>query len=136
MRARVADAFLDTNVILYLLSADTSKADRAAELLERGGFVSVQVLNEFTAVAMRKLHMEIAEIREILATVRQLCKVVPLDLTTHDRALELVEHHRLSIFDALIVSAAIGVDCTTLWSEDLHHGHKIERLTIKNPFVA
>ena len=136
MRTRVAEAFLDTNVIVYLLSADASKADRAAELLERGGLVSVQVLNEFTAVAMRKLRMKIAEIRGVLTTVRALCKVIPLDLATHDRALELVERHRLSIFDALIVSAAIGADCTTLWSEDLHHGHRIERLTIRNPFVA
>jgi predicted nucleic acid-binding protein len=136
MRTRVADAFLDTNILIYLLSADASKADRAGELLERGGIVSVQVLNEFTAVAIRKLHMKVVEIREILATVRQLCKVIPLDLTTHDRALELVERHRLSIFDALIVSAAIGADCTTLWSEDLRHGHKIDRLTIRNPFVS
>jgi predicted nucleic acid-binding protein len=136
MRTRVADAFFDTNVLVYLLSADASKADPAGELLERGGTVSVQVLNEFVAVAMRKLRMQIVEIREILATVRQLCEVISLDLATHDRALELVEHHRLSIFDALIVSAAIGAGCTTLWSEDLHHGHKIERLTIRNPFVA
>ena len=39
--------FFDTNVVLYLLSADAAKADRAEELLAIGGTISVQVLNEF-----------------------------------------------------------------------------------------
>jgi predicted nucleic acid-binding protein len=50
-----ADNFFDTNVLLYLLSKDTAKADRAEVLLASGGVVSVQVLNEFASVASRKL---------------------------------------------------------------------------------
>ena len=46
-----AENFFDTNVILYLLSADTGKADRAEVLLTAGGTISVQVLNEFASVA-------------------------------------------------------------------------------------
>ena len=57
MRTLVADAF-DTNVVLYLLSGDAAKANRAAQLLERGGTISVQVLNEFTAVSVRKIRHE------------------------------------------------------------------------------
>ncbi len=136
MRTRVAKVFFDTNVLLYLLSGDASKADRAEELLENDGIVSVQVLNEFVAVATRKLRMKIREIREILATVRGVCEVRPLDIETHDRALDLAERNRLSIYDALIVAAALRADCTTLWTEDLHHGQKFERLTIRNPFLG
>ncbi len=44
-------AFFDTNILLYLLSGDTEKADRAEALLMKGGVISVQVLNEFAAVA-------------------------------------------------------------------------------------
>lgn len=135
MRTLVADAF-DTNVVLYLLSGDAAKANRAAQLLERGGTISVQVLNDFTAVAIRKFGMKISEIREILATVRRLCEVRPLDIETHDRALDLAQRHRLSIYDALIVAAAMRAGCTTLWTEDLHHGQKVERLTIRNPFIG
>jgi predicted nucleic acid-binding protein len=47
--------FLDTNVILYLLSGDATKADRAQALLDAGGTISVQVLTEFASVARRKL---------------------------------------------------------------------------------
>jgi predicted nucleic acid-binding protein len=135
MRTLVADAF-DTNVVLYLLSGDAAKANRAAQLLERGGTISVQVLNEFTAVAVRKFGMKISEIRELLATVRQSCEVTPLDVTTHEQALELAERYRMSIYDALIVAAALRADCTTLWTEDLHHGQKFQRLTIRNPFIG
>lgn len=131
----MADAFLDTNILLYRLSGDAFRAGRANELLERGGVVSVQVLNEFAAVARRKLRLNIPEIRDVLDIVRSLCEVVPLELGTHDRALDLAERYKFSIYDALIVAAAIRADCTTLWTEDLHHGQKIERLTIRNPFI-
>ncbi len=49
-----AEAFFDSNVLIYLLSDDQAKASRAEELLGRGGTISVQVLNEITNVARRK----------------------------------------------------------------------------------
>ena len=41
----MSGSFLDTNVLLYLVSDDTAKADRAEALVALGGTVSVQVLN-------------------------------------------------------------------------------------------
>ena len=61
-----ADSFFDTSVLLYLLSED-SKADRIEELLAERGTISVQVLNEFAAVALRKLRMPLSDVREILS---------------------------------------------------------------------
>lgn len=78
--------FLDTNVILYLLSGDATKADRAQALLDAGGTISVQVLNEFASVARRKAGCTWPEIGEILATVRALCRLRPLTVEVHDRA--------------------------------------------------
>jgi predicted nucleic acid-binding protein len=129
--------FFDTNVVLYLLSADTAKADRAEELLAIGGTISVQVLNEFAAVASRKLRMSLIEIREVLAQIRVVCAVEPITIETHERALRIVERYGFSIYDALIVSAALLAGCKTLHSEDLQDGQVIERqLTIRNPFAA
>jgi predicted nucleic acid-binding protein len=129
--------FFDTNVVLYLLSADPAKADRAEELLAIGGTISVQVLNEFVAVASRKLHMSWIEIREVLAQVRAVCAVEPVTIETHERALRLAERHGTSIYDALIVSAALLANCKTLHSEDMQDGQVIERqLTIRNPFTT
>ena len=129
--------FIDTNVVLYLLSADPAKADRAEELLAIGGTISVQVLNEFVAVASRKLRMSWIEIREVLAQVRAVCAVEPVTIETHERALRLAERYGISIYDALIVSAALLANCKTLHSEDMQDGQVIERqLTIRNPFTT
>ena len=129
-----ADAFLDTNVIVYLLSADAAKADRAEALLADGGVVSVQVLNEFAATARRKARLDFAEIRDVLGVVRSTCEVVPLDLETHALGLDVAERYRISVYDGLIIAAALRAGCTVLYSEDLQHGQRIEGLTIRNPF--
>ena len=132
-----AEDFFDTNVLLYLLSADAAKANRAEELLASGGTISVQVLNEFVSVASRKLRMPWAEIREVLAQVRAVCVVEPMTVETHERALKLAERYGLSIYDALIVAAALLAGCNTLQSEDMQNGQLIDRkLKIRNPFAA
>ena len=126
--------FFDTNVLLYLLSAEDARADRAEALLAGGGHISVQVLNEVAAVATRKLRMPWAEVREVLATVRAVCQTHPLTLDTHDRALSIGERYQLSFYDASIIAAALIAGCDVLYSEDLQHGQLIEQLEIRNPF--
>jgi predicted nucleic acid-binding protein len=129
--------FFDTNVVLYMLSADTVKADRAEELIAAGGTISVQVLNEFVSVASRKLRMSWIEIREVLTQIRAVCEVTPMTIETHEGALRLAERYGFSIYDSLIVSAALLADCTTLRSEDMQDGQVIDRvLTIRNPFTS
>lgn len=92
-----AERFLDTNVLLYLLSGDGARADRAEAEVGAGGVVSVQVLNEFASVASRKLGMSIREIREVLTTIRSVCSVVPLTEDTHDLGLSIAERYGLSV---------------------------------------
>jgi predicted nucleic acid-binding protein len=131
-----AKAFIDTNVLLYLLSADAAKADPAEEVIQAGGAVSVQVLNEFASVATRKLKMPMADVRQVLDTIRAVCEIVSLTEETHVLGLDIAERYRLSIYDAMIVSAALLSNCATLWSEDLHHGLIVEqRMTVRNPFA-
>ena len=130
-----AERFFDTNILLYLLSGDEAKADRAEKELSSGGVLSVQVLNEFAAVAVGKLNMPISEIREVLSAIRSVCNVVPLTDETHDLGLAIIERYALSIYDAMIVAAALLAGCKTLLSEDLRHGQTINgNLKIKNPF--
>jgi predicted nucleic acid-binding protein len=132
-----SDRFVDTNVLLYLLSADNAKADRAEATLAGGGVLSVQVLNEFAAVASRKLRMSIPEIREMLTTIRAVCRVVPISEETHDLGLHVAERYRLSIYDSMVVASALMSGCSELLSEDLQHGQRIEdQLVIRNPFAG
>lgn len=128
--------FLDTNVLLYLLSGDGPKANRAETLLAGRAIVSVQVLNELANVAVRKLGLTWRELSDLIAAVRAKCEITPLTEEVHDQARELAERYRLSFYDASIVSAALEAGCRVLYSEDLQHGLKIDRsLTIRNPFA-
>jgi len=129
------DSFFDTSVLLYLLSSDSQKANRAEELLGHAGIISVQVLNEFTAVAYRKLKMSLAEIREVLETVRNICRTDPLSTAEHDKAHELAERYGFSFYDSVIIASALRAGCKILYSKDLQHGQIIERqLKVINPF--
>lgn len=129
-------AFLDTNILLYLLSADPIKAGKAEDVVANGGIISVQVLNEFASVASRKLQMPFEDIQEILAQIRTICTAEPITVDTHDRGMQLAMQYSLSIYDAMIVAAALLAGCTTLYSEDMHDGQVIDQqLTIKNPFL-
>ncbi len=130
-----ARPFLDTNVLLYLLSGDTTKADKAEALLATGCIISVQVLNEFASVATRKFGMSWEEVSEVLAVIRRSARVELLSTETHDRGLEIAEQYRISVFDAMIVAAALLSSCSVLYSEDLHDGLRVDRaLSVRNPF--
>jgi predicted nucleic acid-binding protein len=131
-----SEVFLDTNVLLYLLSSDAAKADRAEALAAAGGVISVQVLNEFVSVASRKLRMRMSEIREVLSAIRAVCSVEPLSIQTHDLGFDLAQRFGLTIYDALIIAAALLAKCRIVYSEDLQDGQIIESLTVRNPFAG
>lgn len=131
----MASAFFDTNVILYLASEDSAKADQADEVLARGGVVSVQVLNEFVNVSTRKYRRPWPAVEETLSVVRALCRVEPLTLAVHEAAVVLARDHRFALYDALIVASARIAGCDTLFTEDMQHGRVIDgALTILDPF--
>lgn len=128
-------SFLDTNVLIYALAEDDRRTPRADALLAEGGTISVQVLNEFTAVARRKLRLDWPQIADLIRVARRLCgPVMPMSENVHDAARRLAEQHDFSFYDALIVASALEAGCTTLWSEDMQNGRAIEGLTIRNPF--
>jgi predicted nucleic acid-binding protein len=133
----VAEAFFDTNVLLYLVSADTRKADIAETTIAGGGHLSVQVLNEFVSVARRKAGLDWREIDDVLGSVRQVCRVHPLTAETHDAARSLAQNHGLSFYDALIVASALLAGCDVLFTEDMQHGQRFDRaLQVRNPFLV
>jgi predicted nucleic acid-binding protein len=129
--------FFDTNVLLYVASGDPAKADRAEELIGVGGMISVQVLNELTNVARRKMGMSWMETRAFLSMIRELLLVQPITVEIHETGLALAERYELSIYDAMITASALHADCDTLWSEDMQDGIVLDdRLRIVNPFRA
>lgn len=131
----MTSAFLDTNVLLYLLSADIRKADRAEMLMAEGGVISVQVLNEFAHVARRKFQAPWPAVHASLEAMRANLVVTPLTLEAHALGLEIAERRRLSVFDGQLLASALVSGCEVFYSEDMQHGQAIADLTIRNPFV-
>ncbi|HEX6860656.1 MAG TPA: PIN domain-containing protein [Caulobacteraceae bacterium] len=133
----MSEAFIDTNVALYLVGGEPSKATMAERLIGRGGVVSVQVLTEFTDVMRRKYKASWPIVRDLLAALRANVQITPVTLETHELGLIIAERYGFRVYDAQLVAAALQAGCTTFWSEDLHDGQVIDgRLTIRNPFRA
>jgi predicted nucleic acid-binding protein len=128
-------SFFDTNVLVYLASGDAAKADQAEAALAAGGAISVQVLNELTNVARRKMRMSWADTHAFLNMLRGLLTVHPITVETHETGLALAERYGLATYDAMIAASALHARCDTLWSEDMQHGMALDKgLRIVNPF--
>ena len=131
----VADRFfIDSNIALYIVEPNGSKAERVFEILDEHPVITVQVLNEFANVARKKHKLDWIEIRDGLEHLVDCCEVLPLTQGVHVRALEIAEKNLIGIYDALIVAAAELSGCDTLYTEDLNNGQRIGRVTIVNPF--
>jgi predicted nucleic acid-binding protein len=129
-------AFFDSNVLIYAIVSGDSRRERAQQLVAQGGVISVQVLNEFVAVARRKMRVPWEDLIDALGAVRILFPFpVAITIATHEAALEIARKYGFGIYDAMIVSSAIEENCSTLYSEDLQDGQVVDgKLTIRNPF--
>jgi predicted nucleic acid-binding protein len=130
-------SFFDSTVLVYIASGDAAKADQAEAAVAAGGAISVQVLNEITNVARRKMKMSWADIHAFLDTLRGLLTVYPLTVEVHETGLRLAQRYGFSLYDAMIAASALDAGCDTLWSEDMQHGMALdEGLRIVNPFLV
>lgn len=132
-----APVFVDTNVFVYAYDpGEPVKRQRARELLASASDVvlSTQVLQEFYAAVVRKLHSVTPE--TALAAVRALAehRVIQVDPELIFEAIGSSQTEQLAFWDALILAAAQRARCIELWSEDLQHGRRYGNLTVLNPF--
>jgi len=130
-------AFFDSNILLYLVGSDDRRADHVETLIAAGGTISVQVLNEVAHVARRKMNLPWEDANAILMRFRTIFDVVPLTVEVHANGLRLAERYKLSVYDSMILAAAIQSGCDEVLSEDMHDGLRVDgKLTIRNPFRA
>lgn len=95
--------------------------------------ISTQVLQEFVNIALRKLRLPVEQVRSRLAVYERF-EVVPASPQGFRAALDLTVLHKLSLYDAMIVEAAVRAGCAELLSEDLQAGAVIAGVRIVNPF--
>jgi predicted nucleic acid-binding protein len=126
--------FFDSNVLLYSATEDELKAARAEALMELGGVISVQVLNEIANVLRRK-QTGWMEMVDYLGRLRIALDVKAFTLREHVTGLAVMERYKLATYDAMLVASALLAGCDVFWSEDMHDGLVVEgALTIRNPF--
>jgi predicted nucleic acid-binding protein len=136
-----ATTFIDTNVLLYAASnapADSAKRTVARQVLTEPqiGF-SAQVLQEFYAAAVTKQRLAMAH-DEAIAVLQSLAlfPVWPISRELVLAAIDAKERHRISYWDAAIITAARQLGCTTVYSEDLNHGQQYDGVRVVNPFAS
>jgi len=62
-------------------------------------------------------------------------EVVPVTHEIHVAGIALLGRYHFSVYDAMIVAAALDAECTTLYSEDMQHGQVHDGLRVANPFA-
>lgn len=133
---------VDTNILVYAeAETDDPRHDLAIAVLDRVSLarrlvVPAQVLGELAVVLERK--QRIARGRAV-AMARQWTTQASVAATTGatmDAAFVLAADHGLTIWDAIVLSAAAEADCALLLTEDLHDGFVWRGCTVANPFAA
>jgi predicted nucleic acid-binding protein len=131
--------FIDTNVLVYADSGDEPVKQRIALTLlnqlrlNQKGVLSTQVLTEYCNVALNKLKLPHADIREQMQFWQQY-EVVQITPDIIHAGLDLHQTRSIGYFDALIVAAAKTSGCTVLYSEDMNAGEMVNGVRIVNPF--
>lgn len=134
--------FFDSNILLYLLDGSAPRKRDVARrlvyqaLISGDSAVSFQVVQESLNVITTKVPTPLTSdgteefVHKILFP---LWKVHP-SRGLYLKGMAIKSRYEYSFYDSLIIAAALELGCRTLYSEDMHHGHQIEGLTIENPF--
>lgn len=131
--------FLDTNILCYAADFNAGEKQHRAQSIvhemdiAKCGQISTQVLQETYNVITRKLKYSIDRARMYIESVR----VFDVHNNTADDIMEAIDiscKNQISIWDALIVTAAKACGCGTLYTEDLNDGQVIEGIKVVNPF--
>ena len=134
--------FVDTNILVYAEDRDAGpKREQALDLLldcwkSGDGVVSVQVLKEFYVTVTRKLKSPmVPEKAEAIVAEYLTWRVVESDSALLRNGIRLSQSASLSLWDSLVVEAALRSGCDRLYSEDLNHGQRFGGLEIVNPLL-
>ena len=127
--------FIDTNIAVYALLPGPN-AERALAVLS-GAVISVQVLNEFANVSLRKFGLTESDLDRKIAELRgEVDTIAVIDEATHDLARQIAFRYKLAFYDSALLASALLADCGVFYSEDMREGMVIENcLTIRNPFL-
>jgi len=131
--------FFDSNIFLYaFLDQGQAKKAVAARLIadavrDGDGWISLQVVREFTNVMLKKSGKFLDEIKKSYAIFDRF-KFVEETMPLTYRGLEVKEKYGTQYFDSLMIATAEKGLCEVLYSEDLNDGQEYCGVKAVNPF--
>lgn len=131
--------FLDTNVLIYAHSNTEPVKKQCIDTIIESNHnlvISTQVINEFINVMSKKRNVPFAKIMTIIEEFSENFIIAQIAIHSIKQALHIANQYNYSYFDSLILSSALEHDCSIIYTEDMHHGHQLSTLTIKNPFKS
>ena len=135
------ECFLDTNILVYAVSAlkeDAAKKSRALDLVQSADFgISLQVMQEFYVTVTRKIRKPLApETAVALLEEYSLFPTVYTDYPLILSAIEISLRYGISYWDGAIVAAAEALKAPVLYTEDLSNGQQYGKIRVVNPFLG
>ncbi len=130
---------LDTNLWVYLYSKDPlEKYQRVEEILRthpQSIQISTQVLGELFHVLTRKKFTSETDAVAIISSLINSFPILPIESANVVQAMEVKQKYGYSYWDSLVLATALLHNCSIVYSEDMHHGQRINTtLRIVNPF--
>jgi len=129
--------FIDTNLLIYYVSDDASRKAVVRDLLfdNENIIISSQVITEFVATTVKKKILSFEDAVKYAKEFMELFDFGFVDSEAILLSFKIAEQYRYSIWDSLIIAAALESNCTILYTEDMQDGQVIEaKVRIVNPF--
>ena len=131
--------FIDTNVLIYFVDGRNQAKQSIARTVIADAIgnpeyvMSLQVLNEFANVSLKKLGMTEDEVRQYIEAFQRI-RIVFQQSGWTVRALEIRKQYGLQFYDSLLLAAAEASGCDEFWTEDLNDGQMYCGIKAVNPF--
>lgn len=131
---------LDTNVLAYAEGVNGgSMAHSAHELIARlpvtQTLLPAQVIGELFQLLIRKAEFSPKRAQQAVLNWQDAFAVIDTSQSVLLAAIDLAVHHRLRIWDSVVLAAAATASCRLLLTEDLHDGFTWNGVTVVNPFA-
>ena len=131
---------LDTNVMAYAEGVNgLDRREATLRLIERlpqeAVVTPVQALGELYHVLVRKAGRSPQDARNAILNWRDAFRTADTSAESLASATDLAAHHRLTIWDAVILAVAAEARCQLLLSEDMQDGFTWEGVTVANPYA-
>ena len=132
---------LDTNILVYAVDLDAGdRHEWSRTLVGRAArcdcVLTAQALAEFFHATTRKNLLPLSRAGVIVRAWLEVFPVTSAGTSALVDAMDAVEEHRLSFWDAMLWATARQSGCSAILSEDMQDGRRLGGVEIINPFRA